>query len=571
LDPFSSIQIKLFENIVDLEKLSISEAHYLLKEDNSFEIKSLLIENPNENPIKFSSDRKTMRVYEEEISLALVKEVAKKEAEFKISLTDVVTNLRSEGRLNDVVLSVNSVLKKEKDSLGNNELNLHVTFMSRGIKAEIQKQTADYPAGKYSIFDSEAATTLVGFFIKSSGEKLKDYLTDGRKVTFKITGATDKSKITNTLPYDNEYGIFNNFPYYFQGQLAGLILNQEKGIKKNSELGFLRTYAVRDFIENHSDVFENTKRKYIHYSEEADAYGPEYRKIKIEMVIHQVGQLAGQISSTTNTEDTPLSDVDINIPEGKKTSGYALVIGNEDYASFQRNLNKESNVPFAIRDGEIFKNYLHQMYGMPIENIDFLKNATFGEMSQAISRLERLMELDGENKDIVVFYSGHGMPEEQTKEPYLIPVDINGTNVSQGIALKELMKRLSEKPHGKISFIIDACFSGLGKNQPLVGLKGITIKPVNPELGDNMLLISSSSGNESSVVDPDNQHGLFTYHFLKILKDTKGEISIQDLYNRLRKDVGINAIKKLDKVQTPTILIGKNIKEKAGTSKIIGN
>lgn len=133
------------------------------------------------------------------------------------------------------------------------------------------------------------------------------------------------------------------------------------------------------------------------------------------------------------------------------------------------------------------------------------------------------------------------------------------------------MKRLSEKPHRKISLVIDACFSGLGKNEPLVGLKGITIKPVNPELGDNMLLLSSSSGNESSVVDQENQHGLFTYQLLKILQKTEGNISIQDLYNTLRKDVGINAIKKFDKIQTPAILLGKNIKDKVGEVKIIAH
>ena len=353
--------------------------------------------------------------------------------------------------------------------------------------------------------------------------------------------------------------------------MGGLIVNSESGIKENSQLGFLRTYAVRNFIENFSDVFDNTKRKYIHYSEEADAYGPEYRKIKIEVIIHKVDQIPGIRSKQMSKEDVSLSSVDINIPEGKTSNNYALVIGNEDYASFQRNVMKESNVPFAIRDAEVFKNYLHKLYGMPLENIDFLKNATFGEMSQAISRLERVMELDGADNDIVVFYSGHGMPEETTKEPYLIPVDINGTNVSQGISLKDLMKRLSEKPHRKISLVIDACFSGLGKNEPLVGLKGITIKPVNPELGDNMLLLSSSSGNESSVVDQENQHGLFTYQLLKILQKTEGNISIQDLYNTLRKDVGINAIKKFDKIQTPAILLGKNIKDKVGEVKIIAH
>ena len=221
----------------------------------------------------------------------MAKEVAEKEQEFKQNLSDLVTDLRSEGKLNDVELSVSSLLKKEKDSLGNDELNLHVTFISQGIKAEIEKETADYKAGKYDIFESVAATTLVDFFIASTSNKLKDYLAPGTKITFKLTGATDKSKILSALPYGEEYGAFKNFPYYFQGQLAGLNLNKESGIESNSQLGFLRTYSVRNFIENFTDVFEETKRKYIHYSEESDQFGPEHRRIKIEMVIHKVSEL----------------------------------------------------------------------------------------------------------------------------------------------------------------------------------------------------------------------------------------------------------------------------------------
>ncbi len=93
--------------------------------------------------------------------------------------------------------------------------------------------------------------------------------------------------------------------------------------------------------------------------------------------------------------------------------------------------------------------------------------------------------------------------------------------------------------------------------------------PVNPELGDNMILISSSSSNESSVVDDDNQHGLFTYHLLKILKESEGKSDIQTLFDKLSKDVGLSAIRKYNKVQTPSILLGKNINASKSTTRLI--
>ena len=508
-----------------------------------------------------------MRYYEEVLELNLAKEIAKKELEFKDALTDLVDRLRSRGKLSDVDLSVESVLKKEKDSLGKDELNLHLTFLSQGIKAEAENETADFPPGKYSLLDSEAATALVDFFVKSSAEKLAEYLKPETRITFKITGSTDKSPISGKIPYNSEFGTFKNFPYYFQGDLSGMNLNEESGITENSQLGFLRTYSVRNFIENNTEVFDFTKKKFIHFSEEAEEYGPEYRRIKIEMIIHQIDKIVKPKES--EDKSITLSDVDINIPTGPKVKGYALVIGNEDYSSYQSNLTPESNVPYAQRDAEIFTNYLTQMYGLSRENIFLLKNATYGEISQNIAKLERLMVLDGEDSEIIVFYSGHGMPDEQTKDPYLIPVDISGLNVNQGISLKELMTRLNNKPHRKIDFIIDACFSGLGKSKPLAEVKGISVVPVNPELGDNMILISSSSSNESSVVDDDNQHGLFTYHLLKILKESEGKSDIQTLFDKLSKDVGLSAIRKYNKVQTPSILLGKNINASKSTTRLI--
>ena len=232
-----------------------------------------------------------MVALEQEYSLEVAKKIASKEQDFKNSLADLVAALRSKGKWNDVELTVEAHLKVEKDSLGQDELNLHVVFLSQGIKANIEKETADYKAGKYDIFESVAATTLVDFFIKSTSEKLGEYLVPNTKITFNLTGSTDKSKIMNALPYANEYGPFKNFPYYFQGQLSGLNLTKEEGITQNSQLGFLRTYSVRNFMENSSDIFDETRRKYVHFSEESEQFGPEYRRIKIEMIIHRIMEM----------------------------------------------------------------------------------------------------------------------------------------------------------------------------------------------------------------------------------------------------------------------------------------
>ena len=346
----------------------------------------------------------------------------------------------------------------------------------------------------------------------------------------------------------------------------------------------MRTYSVRDFIENFTDLFDGTKNKFIHYSEESDKTGAEYRKIQIEITIHSIDKLMG----LKKGNEISLSEVDIGIPISKrKVNGYALIIGNEDYASYQSDLDVSQNVPFAAQDAESFKNYLNVMYGMPKENIILLINATYGEMSQSIAKFKKLMDFDGEKNNFIFYYSGHGMPDEKTNDPYIMPVDISGYTVNQAISLNKLLSDFSNANYNSCSLFIDACFSGVSRSpEPLIRVKGVgkwKIKKtksstrsfynfdlitdsdnnlsdfVNPNIGKKMVLFSSSSGEETSLTDEKNQHGLFTFHLLKKLKESTGEITTDGLFKYVKNKVGVESIMKFNKQQTPEVLYGEEV------------
>jgi len=600
INPFERVQLSKNSDIIQ-SYLKVEEVHYDINDKNKFYVKNLKVSDKLNNnilsfnpaldqKIKDSIDKsEEIRIQKENEAIALAKEISKQELELKGSLSDLVENLKKDGKINEVDLSVESRLVKEKDSTGTDELNLKINFISKGIKAQVGANTSDYSPGKYNLFDSPSAKTLVEFFLSSTEENLIEYLNPGTRITFKLTGSTDNSGITSSISYKEEYGVFKNFPYYFQGSLNGMNLNSIEGITENSQLGFLRTYSVRDFISNYTDLFDSTKNKFIHYSEEANQRGSEFRKIQIEMTIHSIDKLM----SLKQGNQVSLSDVDIDIPRGiKKINGYALVIGNEDYASYQSDLDTSQNVPFASKDAESFKNYLNFMYGIPNENIILLVNATYGEMSQAISKFKKLMEFDGEDNKFVFYYSGHGMPHEQTNDPYLMPVDISGYTVDQAISLTNLLSDFKSYNYDRLTMVLDACFSGISRSpEPLIKVKGVGNRSIkdkvkensksqsksfdfdyiikrmsgnettysNPNVGDNMILISSSSGEETSLTDNENKHGLFTYYFLKFLKESNGDITLESLFERVRKKVGVESIMKFNKPQTPELLFGKNI------------
>jgi len=595
VDPFEKVSINNTKGLID-SYLKMSEIHFGINNLNSFYVKDFKIKNQIDNSLivynpildeKIKDSLAKAELVEKEKerkAIELAQQVSKQEQKLKNNLTSLVQNLKEDGKINQVDLSVNSRLIKERDSTGEEELNLKIAFISKGVTAAVGGKTSDYPPGEYNLLSSPSAKTLVEFFMNSTEENLSEYLKAGTRITFRITGSTDKSRIAGSIPYDGEYGEFKNFPFYFQGSLNGMNLNQNKGISANSQLGFLRTYSVRDFIENFTDLFDGTKNKFIHYSEESDKTGAEYRKIQIEITIHSIDKLMG----LKKGNEISLSEVDIDIPISKrKVNGYALIIGNEDYASYQSDLDVSQNVPFAAQDAESFKNYLNVMYGMPKENIILLINATYGEMSQSIAKFKKLMEFDGEKNNFIFYYSGHGMPDEKTNDPYIMPVDISGYTVNQAISLNKLLSDFSNANYNSCSLFIDACFSGVSRSpEPLIRVKGVgkwKIKKtksstrsfynfdlitdsdnnlsdfVNPNIGKKMVLFSSSSGEETSLTDEKNQHGLFTFHLLKKLKESKGEITTDGLFKYVKNKVGVESIMKFNKQQTPEVLYGEEV------------
>jgi parvulin-like peptidyl-prolyl isomerase len=273
-------------------------------------------------------------------------------------------------------------------------------------------------------------------------------------------------------------------------------------------------------------------------------------------------KVAIQIASLT-------SDVDISIPTNivTKTNTYALIIGNEDYSSYQPNLSTEVNVDFAKNDATIFKEYCIKTLGIPEKQVILVTNATAAIMNQKLSQINLLAKNENGNAELIFYYSGHGLPDEQTKEPYLIPVDVSGSTVQSGVKLQTVYDKLTEYPTKKVTVFIDACFSGGARNQGLLAQRSIKIKPQSIMLKGNLVVFTSSSGDESSGAYKDKQHGYFTYFLLKKLQDTKGDVTFKDLNDYLKLNVNKESILN-GKPQTPDILFSTDIKDAWGNWKM---
>ncbi len=251
------------------------------------------------------------------------------------------------------------------------------------------------------------------------------------------------------------------------------------------------------------------------------------------------------------------SDVDVNIPitdmVNKKT--FALVVGNEDYSSFQMDLNTSTNVDFASIDAKTFKKYLVNTLGIPDENITLLINATAGQMRQSIGKLSAIAEAYEGEARLIFYYAGHGLPHEITNEPYLIPVDVSSANLDYALKLEEVFNKFTEHESERVTVFLDACFSGGARNEGLVAARGIRIKPKSPFVMGNLIVFSASSEDQTAHPYKEKAHGIFTYYLLKGLQISNGEMSYGELEdfistNVMRKSVLVN-----NRVQTPEVKV----------------
>jgi Caspase domain len=275
----------------------------------------------------------------------------------------------------------------------------------------------------------------------------------------------------------------------------------------------------------------------------------------------------GTAQASKNIEVASLrSDVDKDIPLGlsAKSNRYALIIGNEDYAKYQLGLDQEVNVDFARNDAQVMAEYAEKVLGYPKNNIVVLKDATKGQMSQEITKLVRFAEIEKGKAELLFYYSGHGLPDEISKDPFLIPVDVNGTQVTNGYALNELYRQLSLHPTERATVILDACFSGGARNKELVAMKGVKVKASVSNVPANLLVLASSSGQESSAVFKEKQHGLFTYYLMKSWKENKGMGSIQTQMEKVKNEVAKEATR-MNKVQTPQMMVGPSLSDQMQT------
>ena len=242
------------------------------------------------------------------------------------------------------------------------------------------------------------------------------------------------------------------------------------------------------------------------------------------------------------------SDVDRNIPvtSTKNPNTFVLILANEHY-------QQVAAVPYALNDGSIFREYCIKTLGISEKHIKYLSDATGNQLKAGINWLANLTEAF-DNPQIIVYYAGHGIPNESSKTAYLLPVDGIISDMSTCYKLDDLYTTLGNMPASRITVFMDACFSGSKREEGmLASARGVALKVRAGVPQGNMVVFSAAQGDETAYPNTDEQHGMFTYYLLKKLQETKGEVTLQELGNYITTNVRQQSIVKNGKSQTPNV------------------
>ncbi|MDE6638726.1 MAG: caspase family protein, partial [Muribaculaceae bacterium] len=253
--------------------------------------------------------------------------------------------------------------------------------------------------------------------------------------------------------------------------------------------------------------------------------------------------------------DTP--DIDINIPKGSPatTPTFAVVIANGDYAN-------ASKVAHAENDGKIMTQYLTRTLGIPESNVATFINATYGQMASAISMLQDIGDAySGSDFNLIFYYVGHGLPDDEGKKSYILPVDIDPRMVSICMPLEKIYADLGNLGAKNVTVMVDACFSGTnhGDGMLVPQSMGVAMKPKTASPVGNMVVLAAAEGTETAFPYEEKSHGLFTYWLLKKLQETSGNVTFGELSDYVIDNVKKTSVTVNRKPQTPTVATSPQI------------
>lgn len=352
--------------------------------------------------------------------------------------------------------------------------------------------------------------------------------TDGRrvitkgkeaKVTLTVQNAgqgASRDVMVTLRPDDAEVRIFGDSTFKIGGLLPGESKKAVFSVAVTSRYNGPKELPLHVIVKEGRERFSVKPDIKFALNEEA----PDVRVVKVEArtlptaKVHDIDDI--NTPPAFSPEQKIMGDQDV-----------AIVIGVERY-------RKLPKAEYAYNDAKAVKGYLKAM-GFSERNIKFLvdEEATLSGINSSVGTW--LPNRIKKESRVFIYYSGHGSPDPATGEAYLMPHDGDPNYLADtGYSLKKLYDSLSKLDAAEVAVVLDSCFSGTGGRSVIAkGARPMVVFVDEGVLASKKLaVLSSTQGAQISTSYAEKEHGLFTYYFLKAVKEGKKDIG--EIYSYIK-------------------------------------
>lgn len=270
------------------EKLTFENSVYGVTEDDKFELLYTEVTNTEtgkkyvfDNLEKQSLDY--LATDDNFVPLDLVQQSSMEEIKLQEIREEVVTAAKEASLISEHThIDVKTKVEASTDADGKKIMNYSVDF-NYDVEPEFSAQE-DFGLGKYIITQSESALAMLRIIGNAFENEFKEYLAPGKKVIINVTGSADAAPIKNKIPYNEEYGAFDEELVYYKEGLTTIHLDKSTGITTNEQLALLRAMGVKNYVQKNVPMLNTMQCDYNTYLNVSNERGAEFRRIGIKFI-----------------------------------------------------------------------------------------------------------------------------------------------------------------------------------------------------------------------------------------------------------------------------------------------
>ena len=282
--------------------------------------------------------------------------------------------------------------------------------------------------------------------------------------------------------------------------------------------------------------------------------------LRSTVVLAAFASLAALLGGATARGAAPDGTAE-SAPRKGPSRKWALLIGVEKY-------HRASRLRYTVNDVTHLAETLRTRGDYDSDDIvtidDKEPNPRFQPFRTSLqAEIPALLAKPGPDDYVLVYFSGHGFKVQKDKQEklYLAPIDCDPARAAEtGIAVEWFREQLAKCPAKTKLLILDACHSGNEKGDD--DSADVAAKDLGTPFREleGVVTLASSTSNERSLIWEDQEQSLFSYWLNQGLRgradeNGDGDVTIDELYNYVYRNVTKTAKLRFPKPQTPVRIV----------------